>query len=96
MLVRIRENEHWLLRVSHHIISDAWSWKVYFRELALVYEAKWRDQAVPLPEFEPLQYCDYAAQQRHIIHQEETAYQEMLAWSGTLFCRKLRSPKMPL
>ena len=33
-LIRLRDNEHWLLRVSHHILSDNVSWELYFSELA--------------------------------------------------------------
>ena len=40
LLVRIRENEHWLLRICHHILWDAWSSKVLLKELAQLYGAK--------------------------------------------------------
>jgi acyl carrier protein len=86
-LVRIRENEHLLLRVSHHIISDGWSWDVYWRELALLYEAKLRRAEPPLPEFEPLQYADYAAWQRKILTPGDHSYQATLAWWKDRFSR---------
>jgi hypothetical protein len=86
-LARIRENEHWLLRVSHHIISDGWSWDVYWRELALLYEAKLRRAEPPLPEFEPLQYADYAAWQRKVLAPGERSYQATLAWWKDRFQR---------
>jgi hypothetical protein len=94
-LVRIREDEHRLLNVHHHILSDAWSWKIYFRELALVYEAKMRGEVPPLPEFEPLQYGDYAAHQRQTLHPEEAAYRETVEWWSSLFADVLRPVKLP-
>jgi len=89
-LVRIRENEHWLLRVSHHIISDGWSWEVYWRELSLLYEARLRDAEPPLPEFEPLQYADYAAWQRKVLAPGERSYEAAIAWWKDRFPRAPR------
>jgi hypothetical protein len=94
-LVRIRENEHRLLRVNHHIISDAWSWKIYFHELAQVYAARLRGEAPPLPEFEPLQYGDYAAHQRQALHPEKSAYQETVEWWSSLLAREVDPIKLP-
>ena len=94
-LVRIRNNEHWLLRVSHHIISDAWSWTVYFRELAQVYEAKLRGEIPPLPEFEPLQYGDFAAWQRSALRPDGPAYQTEVEWWARLFSGKSHPAKLP-
>jgi amino acid adenylation domain-containing protein len=94
-LVRIRENEHRLLHVNHHIISDAWSWKVYFRELAMIYDAGLRGEAPPLTEFEPLQYGDYAAHQRQTLHPEEMAYRETVEWWSSLFADVSRPVKLP-
>ena len=79
-LLRIREDEHWLLRVSHHILSDTWSWKVFFRELKLLYEARLEREAPPLPESEPLQYGDFAVWQRQNLGTESAAYQSALSW----------------
>jgi amino acid adenylation domain-containing protein len=95
MLVRIRENEHWLLRVNHHIISDAWSWKVFFRELALVYEARLDGETSPLPAFEPLQYGDYAVRQRNALHREGQTYKETIDWWSVLLSGEFRPVKLP-
>ncbi len=94
-LVRISENEHWLLRVDHHIITDGWSWKVYFRELALLYEAKLRGDAPPLPAYEPLQYADYAAWQRDSLRPDRAAYQEAVGWWRALFARRPPRFRLP-
>jgi amino acid adenylation domain-containing protein len=79
-VVKIRHDEHWLLRVNHHIINDTWSWKVYFRELGLLYEAKLRGDDFPLPGFEPLQYGDYAVWQRRAVCPELPEYQSAITW----------------
>src|SRR5262249_24799449 len=80
VLVRLQHDEHWLLRVNHHLIADAWSWTVYFRELALLYEAKRRGEAAPLPACESLQYGDYAAWQRRALDPAGPWYRATVDW----------------
>ena len=79
-LVKIRAAEHRLLSVTHHIILDAWSWKIFFRELGVLYEAKLRGDAPPLPEFEPLQYGDYAVWQRQMLRPDQPAFRDTVEW----------------
>ena len=92
LLIRINESEHLLYRVSHHIIYDGWSWNVYFRELGLLYEAKARGKALPLPAHEPLQYADYAVWQREALRPERSAYRAAIAWWKNI----LRGRPLPL
>ncbi|MFL6292867.1 MAG: condensation domain-containing protein, partial [Thermoanaerobaculia bacterium] len=65
-LVRLAPGEHLLLLDMHHIVSDGWSFGVFFRELAALYES-FHDGRVPtlpiLPEL-PVQYPDFAVWQR--------------------------------
>ena len=79
-LVRLRANEHWLLRVSHHIHSDNTSWVLYFSELALLYEAKAQREAFPRPQPSALQYGDYAAWQRKVLKRDGSAYRRSVSW----------------
>ena len=58
-LLRLAEDEHVLLLIMHHIVSDGWSMGVLFRELAALYEAFRAGEPSPLPEL-PVQYADYA------------------------------------
>ena len=95
VLVRIREDLHWLIRVNHHIISDSWSWKIYFRELKLLYEARVRGLEPPLSEFEPLQYCDYADWQRRALAQDRPAYRLALASWKTLLATRPPALELP-
>ncbi|MGK7878448.1 MAG: amino acid adenylation domain-containing protein, partial [Xenococcaceae cyanobacterium] len=62
-LLRLTEVEYVLLLNMHHIISDGWSFDVFFRELAALYEAFSTGKASPLPEL-PIQYADFAHWQR--------------------------------
>ncbi|HET7424327.1 MAG TPA: amino acid adenylation domain-containing protein [Gemmatimonadales bacterium] len=62
-LLRLAPDEHVLVLVLHHIISDGWSMGVLMRELGALYSACVAGGEVDLPEL-PIQYTDYAAWQR--------------------------------
>jgi len=76
-LLRLSAEEHVLLLVSHHIVSDAWSAAVFFRELKALYEAFSQGLPSPFPELK-LQYGDYAAQEREWMRGE--VYEKHLAY----------------
>ncbi len=78
-LLRAHESEHWLLRVNHHLISDAFSWSVFYHELALLYEAELRGEAPPLPEEMEWQFGDYAAWERTVLGRDGRVFAESLA-----------------
>jgi non-ribosomal peptide synthetase component F len=94
-LARIGPEEHWLLVVSHHLATDAWSWKLYFRELGRLYEARQRGQPPPLPDSQPVQYADYAAWQRQQWQPGSPAFRETLAWWSNYYSRPPRPVKSP-
>jgi len=58
-LLRRCDNKQVLLFVIHHIIADAWSLDVLYRELVIAYQAAVAGVAPELPEL-PIQYADYA------------------------------------
>jgi amino acid adenylation domain-containing protein len=62
-LVRLEAEEHVLLVTMHHIVSDGWSYGVFWRELALLYTAFAMGKPSPLPAL-PIQYADFAVWQR--------------------------------
>ncbi|HYR07710.1 MAG TPA: amino acid adenylation domain-containing protein, partial [Longimicrobium sp.] len=62
-LLRVSEQEHALVLVMHHIVSDGWSMGVLFGELGALYDAFSRGLPSPLPPL-PMQYAGYAALQR--------------------------------
>ncbi len=78
-LLRIGEAEHRLLRVNHHIISDAWSWKVFFDELAVLYTAHLAGRSAALPEL-PVQYGDFAAWERSCLDPSSSRHREEVTW----------------
>ncbi len=62
-LLRLGAEEHVLLVLTHHIITDGWSFKVLVEELAALYAAYTGGTASELAEL-PIQYSDYADWQR--------------------------------
>ncbi|GHG84282.1 non-ribosomal peptide synthetase [Comamonas sp. JC664] len=68
-LVRMGEEDHVLLVVVHHIVSDGWSTGIFVQELTALYGAFSQDRASPLPEL-PLQYADFAAWQNQWMQGE--------------------------
>ncbi|RKH16116.1 non-ribosomal peptide synthetase, partial [Corallococcus sp. CA047B] len=62
-LLRLSEQEHVLVLVMHHIVSDGWSTGVLVREVQALYAAFSQGRPSPLPEL-AVQYADYAVWQR--------------------------------
>jgi amino acid adenylation domain-containing protein/FkbM family methyltransferase len=69
LLLRLADDEHLLVLVTHHIASDGWSVGVLWRELAALYSAFASGKPSPLPEL-PIQYADYAVWQRNRLQGE--------------------------
>jgi len=70
-LLRLAGDEHVLLLVLHHIVSDGLSLQVLFREVATLYAAAVEDRPSTLPE--PPQYADFALWQRRSLSGERLA-----------------------
>lgn len=62
-LIRLGERDHHLLVTMHHIVCDAWSQDIFFRELGECYAAFTRGERPNLPEL-AVQYPDFAVWQR--------------------------------
>src|SRR5579872_468336 len=82
VVLRLAEDEHWLLLTTHHIIFDGWSVGLFGHELAELYEAFSSGKPSPLPEL-PIQYADFALWQRESVKgkvlQEQIDY-----WKGKI------------
>ena len=81
-LLRLGPQEHIVLLVAHHIVSDDWSSRVFMQEIAALYEAFSLGRPSPLPEL-PVQYPDYAAWQRQWL-QGEVLDRELAYWKSRL------------
>jgi amino acid adenylation domain-containing protein len=64
LLVRSGPDEHVLILIVHHIVSDGWSMGVLQTDLARFYRAALSKEPPALPEL-PIQYGDFADWQRH-------------------------------
>ena len=62
-LLQLADDEHVLLRATHHIVSDGWSAGVLFREVSEIYAALADGRPSTLADL-PIQYADYAKWQR--------------------------------
>jgi amino acid adenylation domain-containing protein len=82
MLLQLDDREHILLLTTHHIVSDAWSLGILFREFAILYDAYSGGKTSPLPEL-PVQYADYAVWQREWL-QGEVLESQLSYWKQHL------------
>ncbi len=81
-LFQLAAQEHILLLTFHHIVIDAWSATLFYRELGALYRAFRQNQPSPLPEL-PVQYGDFAVWQR--IWLQSPAVESQLAyWKAQL------------
>ena len=81
-LLQLAEDEHVLVMVQHHIISDGWSMQVMVEELVQFYAAHSQGREVQLPGL-PIHYADYALWQRSWMEAGEKARQ-LAYWQDLL------------
>ncbi|MFP2963496.1 amino acid adenylation domain-containing protein, partial [Myxococcus sp. 1LA] len=81
-LLKLSAQEHVLVVVMHHIVSDGWSMGILVREVAALYEAYSQGLPSPLPEL-PLQYADHAVWQREWL-QGEVLEAQLTWWKDQL------------
>lgn len=63
---RLDEQDHVLLLVMHHIVSDGWSMGILFRELSALYNSFSTPQPSSMPALQ-IQYADFARWQRETL-----------------------------
>ena len=66
-----------LVFVSHHLVADAWSLRIFFRELAAAYAARVTGVPLDLAPL-PVQYVDWAAWQRETLTEQGAT--DLLSW----------------
>jgi len=81
-LLQLAEDDHVLVMVQHHIVSDGWSMQVMVQELVQLYAAYSLGQDLQLPQL-PIQYADYALWQRGWMEAGERARQ-LAYWQALL------------
>ncbi|WP_248752418.1 non-ribosomal peptide synthase/polyketide synthase [Pseudomonas sp. MWU15-20650] len=81
-LLQLADDEHVLVMVQHHIVSDGWSMQVMVEELVQLYAAYSQGHDLQLPEL-PIQYADYALWQRGWMEAGEKARQ-LAYWQALL------------
>ncbi|HEX2077791.1 MAG TPA: condensation domain-containing protein, partial [Longimicrobium sp.] len=81
-LLREDAESHVLLVCMHHVVSDAWSMGVLFRDLSALYGVFREGREPSLPE-PPVQYADYAVWQREQLRGEPLE-RELAYWRQRL------------
>ncbi|QXH37688.1 amino acid adenylation domain-containing protein [Pseudomonas muyukensis] len=81
-LLRLAADEHLLVLVQHHMVSDAWSMQLLLRELIELYGADCQQRAADLAPL-TLQYADYALWQRQWMEAGERERQ-LAYWTAQL------------
>jgi NRPS condensation-like uncharacterized protein len=76
-LFRLGDQDHVLVLVMHHIISDGWSIGVILEEISLLYSAFIAGKPSPLSE-PPIQYADFSEWERESL--QEKSFDKHLAY----------------
>jgi amino acid adenylation domain-containing protein len=85
LLARLGEGEHRLLRLYHHINADGHSWQVFYRELAMLYEAELRGDSPPFSGPAPNQYADFAAWEHRTLRPGTSRWSDDVEWWRNYF-----------
>ena len=81
-LLRLRPDEHVLLLLIHHIVTDGWSMSVLFKEISQLYEAAIAGRPSPLPAL-TMQYAGFVRWQRAALTPDRLASQ-LAYWRAKL------------
>jgi hypothetical protein len=93
-LARVSDDDHRLLRLVHHIVTDWLSWRIFFTDVARAYEAQRRGERLPEIASGPC-YADFAAWERERLRPDGRLHREQLDWWRRVFeseCPPLRLP----
>jgi amino acid adenylation domain-containing protein len=81
-LMKLAEEDHFLVLTMHHIASDGWSLEILAQELGVLYESYSRGEASPLEEL-PIQYADFTLWQQECL-QGEMKQTQLAYWTKQL------------
>jgi non-ribosomal peptide synthetase component F len=99
-ILRLGTEEHVLVLVMHHIVTDGWSMGVLLREVAALYTAFAAGRPSPLDDL-PLQYADFAVWQREwlsgeVLDRQSAAWRRLLAGAPPLLALPTDRPRPPV
>jgi thioesterase domain-containing protein len=89
---RISDEEHYIVLVMHHIVSDAWSFYIFCQELAELYGAAENGRPAGLSEL-PIQYADFGQRQRQLL--SGTVIEQQLAHWRTQLAGNIPKLQLP-
>ncbi len=69
-LVQLRDDEHVLSLIVHHVAADGWSVGIILRDLAALYGERTGGRPAGLPAL-PVDYASYAAWQREVVRGDQ-------------------------
>lgn len=91
-LLKLNAHEHILMLTMHHIVSDLWSFQVFYSELTDVYDALNSGKTPSLPAIK-LQFPEYSSCQRQKA--EGALYQEQLSYWKQQLAGELSTLELP-
>jgi amino acid adenylation domain-containing protein len=95
VLVRVANDNHRLLRISHPMITDGLGSQILDSELAILYEAIVHGKKPPLPKKAPLQFADYAVWQRQLMRHDGLPFSDAMSWWKGRFATTAPAPREP-
>ncbi|OTA21090.1 Amino acid adenylation [Xenorhabdus beddingii] len=96
-LLQLADEEHVLILIQHHIITDGWSVGILLRELGALYRTALGKHDEPLPHL-PIQYADYAVWQQQwlqgeVLTAQRNFWQKQLQNAPALLALPLDHPR---
>jgi amino acid adenylation domain-containing protein len=79
-VIRLRDDEHWLVYSAHAVLLDGLSWNLFFKELGERYDAHTQGTDARRLRSAAPQCGDYAVWQRDTFRPEGRRHRELLAW----------------
>jgi hypothetical protein len=93
-LARVGHDDHRLLRLTHHILTDWLSWRIFFTDVARAYGALRRGERLPEITDGP-SYADFAAWERERLRPDGPVYRDQLEWWRRLFATERPALRLP-
>ena len=92
-LVRLASNDYIFIVTMHHVVTDAWSFDIYFQQLSVLYDALVNEEQPDLPD-PIIQYADFAHWQQQWL--EGDASEKQKAFWETIFEEAPKPTRLPV